>query len=816
MTRRSLTWPLLAAIVGALAAVAAFGWPREAAAHAVLERSLPVQNQRLQEPPALVETWYSEPLERSLTSLQVLDTQGDPVHVGATLFSGEDPLYAAIAVPQDLGPGIYTVAYQNVSRVDGHAWTGSFSFIILNPDGSVPAGTAFRPEGLEGGGQGYLPGVGDTTLRWLGLLAAVAMVGAMSFYFLIARPAAQFLEEDDVRRVEDATTALAADLVVIAVPVLIISVIGQLFLLSDRLGGPETVDDILFDTRTGELWIARLGLAVALLLLFLPALVSTAYRAGGRASLVVAVALVGSLGLLITYSLGSHASTGGGEFWGVGSDFVHFAATAAWVGALVQLPLLFWWTRKRLDEHKRLLYLANAFDRFSWLAVISVALLISTGVFNGFVQLPAKEALWETTYGRVLIGKLALILPLLAVAGMNALFVKPRLVAAIDALYDESDGRPGGEARGRLERRLQWLQAALPRTVALEFLLGAAVLASVGILSQTTPAKGELREAAGRPSGQFAASDEAADLKGELSISPFGIGLSTFEVRLEPKAGSQLGEALGVRLRAFFDDPSAPPSAGTGGTDQELSATEEPGVWRAEAALLTQPGDWRVEARIRRRGIDDAVANFSVPQVGGLLARAGEPQGLFDLPFTSLDWNIVAGGAMVTLGVGAFLIWRNRPPTWERATGLSVLAASVVAAAAGVALIVGVPGEETTPRESPIAATQESLAMGRDLFTNNCQICHGAEGRGDGPQAISLAVPPADLSQHVPYHGDGIIFTWISDGIPTKGEPKRMPPFEDELSEEERWHLVNFLREAFGSGEFTPVAPEDLQASAVE
>jgi len=91
--------------------------------------------------------------------------------------------------------------------------------------------------------------------------------------------------------------------------------------------------------------------------------------------------------------------------------------------------------------------------------------------------------------------------------------------------------------------------------------------------------------------------------------------------------------------------------------------------------------------------------------------------------------------------------------------------------------------------------------------------CHGATGEGDGPNAATLALPPPRLGDHVPYHSDGTIFLWISDGIPLDSEPKRMPSFKSLLSEDQRWHLVNFLRVTFGSGEFEPVLPEDLARS---
>jgi mono/diheme cytochrome c family protein len=417
----------------------------------------------------------------------------------------------------------------------------------------------------------------------------------------------------------------------------------------------------------------------------------------------------------------------------------------------------------------------------------------------------------------VLIAKLALILPLLGVAGINAVLLKPALVDAVDDLHEEdAEQRPSGEERARLEARLQRLQRALPRTILAEFLLGVAVLASVSVLAQSTTAEGELRQAASRASGDFTASGEADDLSVELTISPFGLGVNTYSLRLDPKSGAELGEILSVRLIAVFDDPNAPPSAGTTGTSLELEPTDEAEVYAAEAALLTQPGDWRVQARIRRRGMYDSATGFiPVSEVGGFLARGKGPEGLFDLPFTFVDWNIVAGGAMLVLGLGAFLIWNNRPPSWRRGVSTSVGASSAFAMLGGVVLIFGVHTHETVvPRTSPVPATEESLAIGLDIYEVNCLTCHGRKGRGDGPSAATLAFPPADLNQHVPYHSDGTLFLWTSEGLPIDSDQKNMPAFKDQLTQEERWHVINFLREAFGSGAFEPVLPDETSQSS--
>jgi putative copper export protein/mono/diheme cytochrome c family protein len=594
--------------------------------------------------------------------------------------------------------------------------------------------------------------------------------------------------------------------------VLVFASCAQLGLLADRLGGAGAIDDILFHTRTGALWLARVGCALLVLVAFVPALINQRWRSGAAAVGATSVALVASLGVLMMFSLNSHGAGGGGEFWSVGSDFIHFTATAAWLGSLLQLPLVFWWTRERLEGPERLLYIANVFDRFSWLAVIGVALIIGTGVFNGLVQIPTWEALWETTYGRVLIAKLLLILPLLFVAAINAIFLKPALVAATDALYGGEDGAEPAVDQPRVQGRLERLQRALPYSVAAEFLVGVVVLFSVSILVQTTPAESELRQTQAVPDEAFVQSAVAGNLDTELEISPFVVGLNEFTLTLTPQEGAQLGQVLRVELRAFFDDPTARPSSSAGQqfSSQDLEPTGDPGTYAAESSLLTQPGDWRLQARIQRAGVDDAQATFAVPQVGG--PQPGE-LGLFDLPFDFVDWNIVAGGALVVLGLGATLIWYNRPPGWRRSTALSVVVGGGALMVIGAVLLFGVDVHETVvPSTSPVPPTESSVAAGRLLYEANCKMCHGDNGGGDGELASTLPIPPPPYDVHVPYHSDGVIFTWITEGLPLDAAEKIMPAFSSDLTEEERWHLVNYLRVTYGGGA-APVLPDDTPAA---
>ncbi len=102
---------------------------------------------------------------------------------------------------------------------------------------------------------------------------------------------------------------------------------------------------------------------------------------------------------------------------------------------------------------------------------------------------------------------------------------------------------------------------------------------------------------------------------------------------------------------------------------------------------------------------------------------------------------------------------------------------------------------EARELKNPVPADAASLSMGKDLYEEHCLMCHGEKGKGDGPMADTLPRSPGDLTQARDLT-DGELFWRISKGDDV------MPSFETEkpLSEEDRWHLVNFIRTFSGSG----------------
>ena len=81
------------------------------------------------------------------------------------------------------------------------------------------------------------------------------------------------------------------------------------------------------------------------------------------------------------------------------------------------------------------------------------------------------------------------------------------------------------------------------------------------------------------------------------------------------------------------------------------------------------------------------------------------------------------------------------------------------------------------------------------LFAQNCTICHGAEGRGDGPAAASQRIRPADLTTpHIWEHADGELFWWLTHGVDDPEGGLAMPGFGAALSADDRWSLIDYVR----------------------
>jgi mono/diheme cytochrome c family protein len=126
---------------------------------------------------------------------------------------------------------------------------------------------------------------------------------------------------------------------------------------------------------------------------------------------------------------------------------------------------------------------------------------------------------------------------------------------------------------------------------------------------------------------------------------------------------------------------------------------------------------------------------------------------------------------------------------------------ALVTAASGSLCAQGAPVPASGDTASPLPYSTSVVARGGARFASECARCHGAEGRGDGPDAASLAKPPANLAEHALHHPPGQLFAWIAHGV--RGSP--MPAFAPRLSDAEIWELVQFVVACASAEAATPI-----------
>ncbi len=95
-------------------------------------------------------------------------------------------------------------------------------------------------------------------------------------------------------------------------------------------------------------------------------------------------------------------------------------------------------------------------------------------------------------------------------------------------------------------------------------------------------------------------------------------------------------------------------------------------------------------------------------------------------------------------------------------------------------------------------AAQGRTARGQILYDEHCARCHGLTGKGDGPEAAKLTVPPANFhTARSKAKTDFELLTSISYGIAFSP----MHAWRGRVTDEELLELVRYLREL---APFTP------------
>jgi copper transport protein len=546
----------LRSLLVAAAALAALAVPPAALAHATLVGTEPADESVLAEPPARVVVRFNEAVEASFGSLRVFDSSGRRVDAG----TADRPEATSVAAPlnEGLADGTYTVAWRVVSA-DGHPVHGAFVFHLGAP-GANPAGIAEQVLAEDSPSRAL--GAAFTGVRFLGYAGLLGAVGGILVLALALGDAPE--------RVRRRLLGLAAGLAGLVAATSLTSVYLQGATASGLGLGASlraaVIADVL-DTRVGQAWLGRAIAAAALGLVCVALQHARRDRGLGLDAAVVLAAV-----LTLAPAVAGHARVSGSvEFV---TDVAHVLAAAAWTGGLAFVGLALVLAR---DERWPLA--ARAVPRFSNLALGSVAVLIVCGVVNAYLQIRTWSGLWDTTYGRLVLVKAALLLPLLGLGLLNNRRAVPALRSA--AVAPAVRRRFAGAVAGELA-------------------LVVAVVAVTAVLVGEPPARAVVQ-----PSGPVSAIAALGDLELNLVVDPARTGGNQVHLFVLARSG-QPADVDELELTASL------PAAGVGPLPLRVSRLA-PGHYAALGAQLALAGTWRLDVTARRGEFDQIRAAVGVP-----------------------------------------------------------------------------------------------------------------------------------------------------------------------------------------------------------
>lgn len=569
---------LLAATLAVLAVLGFSASP--ALAHAELLSTDPAAGAVLASAPDVVTLTFSEPIDIGLGSVRLFDGTGDSIDVAAAEHPDGNSSEVRVDLPA-LGNGSFVVDWRVVSA-DGHPIQGAFTFQV-GPTANLEAG--ILDQILGSNHTGRVAGIGLTISRGVVIAAMAVVFGGLVVLALgIVEPS---------RRIRSALMAgsVAGTLFgLVQLPLEVGYATGRsLGVLFDGDAWSTA-----WDTRIGTGWVLRaliIGVAGLALTLTIQRRSATWWKAA---------ALVATIAVGVASAYGGHGAAGRWVPVAVAATAVHVAAMAVWLGGLVML-LLGLGTGAGTDAGADAGAGAGAggvgvagVRRFSNLALAMVAVVVASGVVQSFRQLGSWDALTSTSYGTLLIWKVALVMLLLAIASLTRRLVQGRLTRTDLAARADGSARADGDD---LEPVIADI-ARLRRAIVIEVVIALAIVTTTSLLMAANPSAAS----AGKP---FSIQLIDGDYLASITVDPGRVGPNEMHLYLSD-AASSLNQPN--ELTVEISDPSRDVAP-----IEIVVSRSGAGHYTAYDATFPYAADWTLSVTARYNEFDEVSFTTVVP-----------------------------------------------------------------------------------------------------------------------------------------------------------------------------------------------------------
>jgi len=707
-------------------------------AHGYLVRAIPENRAVLDRAPTRVQYWFSEGLETQFSTINIRDQAGAIIASGGV--SETDNTLLTARLPNDLPNGAYVVELRPAFSSDGHVYGESRVFFIGEAIGNIDLTANVNAIPLE------------IVWRVLTVGASLILFGTLALYNWVLIPAwrnpthkAGFLPPRLMNRLH----ALLGFCLLIGFIGNSLALIQQTMVFFNipfvQALQPQFWELVRVGSRFGDVWMWRMVIMSLLGMIFLATL---AYQ-NQYPDIVYPFWAAGLwLGALIlgTFSITSHAAGALTIAWaGIFVDWGHRIGVAIWVGGLFALIISLPIALTPYTDDQRLSALRVVVNRFSGVAVGALAVVIASGIYSASNWIYGGDEL-NSSFGASLITKLILIAPLLAIGGVNHLIAHPDQFA-------------------RLRR---WINPQLRQFMSItriEILFAGIVVVTASTLSATPiPKPAFIQTDAQAPS----ASQTVEGMTIYMNITPGGIGVNTFDIRLSD-GDIPITDA---QVQVMNQSPSQDKRG-----DIHLAEPIDGGVYVSAGAEIDREGEWWSVVHIIQNEI-----TYRAVFVWDISADAGVIISLPPTPIQLGALGLVFGA--VTAAFTPTIRKRLKKMGLNTFTVSFAVAATIITIFALVVgwIILGNSQQEYFARLNPPPVvintslpTGYSIQRGEALFSENCATW---SDKRDFDALLERLERTRDEELY-----DALLDGW-----------RDLPTCARELPIDARWDMVNYLR----------------------
>ena len=715
-------------------------------AHGYVVRAIPADRSTLERPPTRLQYWFSEDLERRFSEIKLRDQSGAIIASGGV--DEENGALLSLRLPPGLPDGAYIVELRPAFVSDGHVIAESRVFFVGEEVGGVSGQVADdRAIPLEVLWR-YLLGIGN-----------MLFFGTTALYGMVLLPAwgsaARHGGRLPVRVMQRLRFCLIAGIALAFIGNLIALLQQSMVFFNAQVA--QVIEQNLWQvvqigSRFGDVWTFRM-----VLLLFTAILIAVAeyYRelmpkifSGIWRGMIWLAALFIGLTMITSHAAGSLVM----PWIAILVNWIHALAVAFWVGGIAALMLVLPGALEPYEGEERRRVLRTLMLRFSRIVTLMVGIVIATGIYNALNFFVSPKDL-ASSYGGSLGIKLIMVAMLIAVGGWQHIALRPQLADRI------SQRMPRLGAAVRAISLITWLR--------LEAILAVLALLAVAWLSATPiPEPQNLQIYSDTPQ----TTQTIADLSITVAVLPGGPGVNSYDVSISradaPLADvnvfiQQVNPERGRRSHWYLAEAVETGLYTAAGDDIDAE-----GKWWTLVDIIDQNGDmlraayeWQISelASVQQTRDPNVLHVFALLVVAVVLAAAAYPLSKRLLLRLNIGWisAVVAAGAVLVaaavMGMGSALIGEqqrnyeltlNPPPTIINS----------------------------------VLPDADSLRRGEALYREFCLLWQG--------QSASFR----NLRNQLATVRDDSLHAVVTDGW------RDLPACEGELSEKQRWDIVNYFR----------------------